>query len=83
MATTNLLYQILKEIQWEKDPTALRLGVGQGEFSTALRQADESGYASNISYINVDGGEDIPFADYCRLRAAGRQFIHNYEHGVR
>lgn len=79
----NLLYQILKEIQWEKDPTALGLGVDQREFMKALYEVDEAGYASNISFLQANSGEAIPFAEYSRLRPAGRAFIRNYEHGGR
>ncbi|WP_172194208.1 hypothetical protein [Saccharibacillus qingshengii] len=81
--TPNLLYQILKEIQWEKDPTALSLGIEQKKFATALREVDRAGYASNISFLQTRAGEAIPFAECARLRPAGRAFIRDYEHGIR
>ncbi|OWA36846.1 hypothetical protein B9G55_01845 [Saccharibacillus sp. O16] len=80
MTNPNLLYQILKEIQWEQDPTARGLGVDQREFMRALHEVDQAGYASNISFLQTSSGETIPFAEYSRLRPAGRQFIRNYEH---
>lgn len=83
LATPNLLYQILKEIQWEKDPTALSLGMDQKKFTQALLEIDQAGYASNISFLQTNGGAAIPFAEYSRLRPAGMEFIKSYEHGVR
>ncbi|WP_172249900.1 hypothetical protein [Saccharibacillus deserti] len=59
----NLLYQVLKKIQWEKDPTAISLGIDQKKFAEALREADRAGCASNLSFLQTSGGEAIPFAD--------------------
>lgn len=85
MTSADLVYQILKVIEQEKEPKAADLGVEQKDFVAVLEQVDEANLATNITFARGGSGNvaRVPFANGSRLTLAGRNFIAEYENRVK
>jgi hypothetical protein len=85
LTSADLVYQILKIIEQEKEPKAADLGVDQKDFIAVLEQVDEAKYASNITFARGGSGNvaRVPFANGSRLTVSGRKFINDYESRVK
>ncbi|MEI2395609.1 hypothetical protein [Paenibacillus phytohabitans] len=85
MTSADLVYQILKVIEQEKEPGFNALGVDKKDFHAVLEQIDDAGYATNISFSRGGRGNEIliAYATGSRLTAAGRNFIADYESRVK
>lgn len=85
MTSADLVYQVLKVIEQEKEPRFNELGVDKKDFHAVLEQIDEAGLATNIAFSRGGSGNAIliAFANGSRLTSAGRNFIADYESRVK